>query len=101
MNTIDNNTHLMQADTISGASEPDMVKLTNLISAYAPHDGCFELRIPGVHAIRRSRTDKELVHAVTSWDAEAKKRRRDEVFPQDCKRAFELGAKLTAAASGL
>lgn len=36
----------------------------------------------------------------TSWDPEAKKRRREEVFPQDCKRAFELGAKLTAAASG-
>ena len=36
----------------------------------------------------------------TSWDPEAKKKRREEVFPQDCKRAFELGAKLTAAASG-
>ena len=36
----------------------------------------------------------------TSWDAEAKKKRREEVFPQDCKRAFDLGAKLTAAASG-
>lgn len=36
----------------------------------------------------------------TSWDPEAKKRRREEVFPQDYKRAFELGAKLTAAASG-
>lgn len=36
----------------------------------------------------------------TSWDSEAKKKRREEVFPQDCKRAFELGAKLTAAASG-
>lgn len=31
----------------------------------------------------------------TCFDAEAKKKRRDEVFPQDCKRAFELGAKLT------
>jgi multimeric flavodoxin WrbA len=36
----------------------------------------------------------------TCWDAEAKKKRREEVFPQDCKRAFDLGAKLTAAASG-
>ncbi len=34
----------------------------------------------------------------TSWDPEAKKKRREEVFPQDCKRAFELGAKLTVAA---
>lgn len=34
----------------------------------------------------------------TGFDAEAKKRRRDEVFPDDCRRAFELGARLTAAA---
>jgi multimeric flavodoxin WrbA len=36
----------------------------------------------------------------TCWDAEAKKKRREEVFPQDCERAFALGAKLTAAADG-
>ncbi len=36
----------------------------------------------------------------TSWDPEAKKKRREKFFPQDCKRAFELGAKLTATASG-
>jgi hypothetical protein len=38
--------------------------LAGLIRAYAPHDGSFELRIPGVHAIRRSRTYTELVHGV-------------------------------------
>lgn len=31
----------------------------------------------------------------TSFDAGAKKRRREEVFPQDCRRAFDLGARLT------
>jgi AraC-like DNA-binding protein len=35
-----------------------------LIAAYAPHDGSFELRIPGLHAIRLSRVNKECVHAV-------------------------------------
>ena len=35
-----------------------------LIAAYAPHDGSFELRIPGVHAIRFSRVNKECVHAL-------------------------------------
>ncbi len=30
----------------------------------------------------------------TAWDAEAKAKRRKEVFPQDCARAFELGARL-------
>jgi hypothetical protein len=34
----------------------------------------------------------------TSWDAEAKKKRHDEVFPLDCGRAFELGEKLAEAA---
>jgi hypothetical protein len=30
--------------------------LAELLMTYAPHDGSFELKIPGVHAIRRSRT---------------------------------------------
>lgn len=64
MNASDNNSHPSQADTVEGGSEPDVVRLAGLISAYAPHDGCFELRIPGVHAIRRSQTNKELVHAL-------------------------------------
>jgi AraC-like DNA-binding protein len=43
---------------------PDVVRLANLIKAYAPHDGSFELRFPGVHVIRRSQTYTELVHGV-------------------------------------
>lgn len=35
----------------------------------------------------------------TCWDPVAKKKRRDEVFPQDCKRAYEMGVKLVSAAS--
>jgi len=34
----------------------------------------------------------------TAWDPDAKARRRNEVFPQDCRRAYELGARLAAAA---
>lgn len=30
----------------------------------------------------------------TSWDPVAKEKRHREVFPEDCKRAFEMGAKL-------
>jgi hypothetical protein len=44
--------------------EPDVVKLANLLRACAPRDGRFELRIPGVHAIRVSRTNPEWVHVV-------------------------------------
>jgi AraC-like DNA-binding protein len=58
------NSHPLQPDTVVGASEPDVVRLARLISAYAPHDGIFELLIPGVYAIRHSRTNTELIHAV-------------------------------------
>ncbi|EHJ48989.1 NADPH-dependent FMN reductase [Solidesulfovibrio carbinoliphilus subsp. oakridgensis] len=34
----------------------------------------------------------------TCWDAAAKARRREEVFPEDCARAFALGERLVAAA---
>ena len=64
MKPINNNLHPPQADTAVGAGEPDVVRLAGLISAYAPHDGCFELRIPGVYAIRHSRTNAELIHAM-------------------------------------
>ncbi len=38
--------------------------LARLLAAYAPHDGSFELRIPGVHASRFSRVNNECVHAL-------------------------------------
>ena len=34
------------------------------MAAYAPHDGSFEMRIPGVHASRFSRINNECVHAL-------------------------------------
>ena len=46
------------------AGAPDLARLAALLKAYAPHDGSFELRIPGVYAIRRSRPTSELVHAI-------------------------------------
>jgi len=36
----------------------------------------------------------------TLFDPVAKAKRREEVFPKDCERAFELGAKLVMAARG-
>ena len=38
--------------------------MARLIAAYAPHDGSFELRIPGLHASRFSRINRECVHAL-------------------------------------
>jgi AraC-like DNA-binding protein len=64
MKSIANDSLIQQTGTVVGSSEPDVVKLASLIRAYTPHDGRFELRIPGVHAIRVSRTNPDLVHAL-------------------------------------
>jgi AraC-like DNA-binding protein len=49
---------------INGPNEPDTAKLARLVAAYAPHDGSFEQRIPGLHASRFSRVNQECVHAL-------------------------------------
>jgi AraC-like DNA-binding protein len=44
--------------------EAKAARLAGLIRAYAPHDGVFPLRIPGVYASRASQVNKECVHAL-------------------------------------
>lgn len=48
----------------AGVSRQNVTRLAGLLSAHAPHDGSFELCIPGVHAIRASRPSAELVHGL-------------------------------------
>jgi AraC-like DNA-binding protein len=62
--TSGNSAFSRRANKLAGANEPDTAELARLIAAYAPHDGSFELRIPGVHASRASRTNEECVHAL-------------------------------------
>ncbi len=45
-------------------AESGTANLARLLAACAPHDGTFELRIPGVHASRYSRINNECVHAL-------------------------------------
>jgi hypothetical protein len=45
-----------------GSIEPDTAKLARRIAAYAPHDGSFDLRIPGLCASRYSRIDSQCAH---------------------------------------
>jgi AraC-like DNA-binding protein len=52
------------AHQVTGIKQPDMAGLSALIRAYAPHDGTFELRIPGLYLSRASRTNTECVHAL-------------------------------------
>jgi AraC-like DNA-binding protein len=56
---------LRRGDKIGESNAPDLGRLGRLIAAYAPHDGSFDLRIPGVHAIRLSRVNQECVHALS------------------------------------
>ncbi len=51
-----------QARNGMGSADQDTARLVRLIAAYAPHDGTFALRIPGLHASRYSRINKECVH---------------------------------------
>jgi AraC-like DNA-binding protein len=48
----------------AGSNEPDVVKLARCIAAYAPHEGSFDLRIPGLTVSRTSRTNTECAHAL-------------------------------------
>jgi AraC-like DNA-binding protein len=46
------------------ADEADTAKLARCIAAYAPHDGTFDLSIPGLHVSRFSRINRECVHGL-------------------------------------
>lgn len=43
-----------------------LARLAELLAKHAPYDGSFELRVPGVHAIRRSMVTREMVRATVS-----------------------------------
>jgi AraC-like DNA-binding protein len=51
-------------DGVAGANPPDTAQLARLIRAYAPHDGSFDLSIPGLCVSRTSRTNTESAHAL-------------------------------------
>jgi multimeric flavodoxin WrbA len=44
--------------------------------------------------------DEYSKYVSTAWDPVAKARRRDEVFPVDCRKAHDMGLRLSAAAKG-
>jgi AraC-like DNA-binding protein len=52
------------ADETARPNGPDTAKLARYIAAYAPYDGSFELRVPGLWASRLSRVNTECVHAL-------------------------------------
>lgn len=48
----------------ASSGKPDTTALARCISTYAPHDGSFEMRVPGLHVSRFSKTNGECVHAL-------------------------------------
>jgi AraC-like DNA-binding protein len=55
-----------RADKDPNPNGPDTAALAQRIAAYAPHDGTFDLRIPGLHASRYSKINTECVHGLQS-----------------------------------
>jgi AraC-like DNA-binding protein len=53
-----------RADQTVGPTEAGLTQLARRIAAYAPHDGTFDLSIPGLHVSRFSRVNAECVHAL-------------------------------------
>ena len=51
-------------EKVARSSQPDAGKLARRIAAYAPHDGVFDLSVPGLHASRYSQIHADCVHAL-------------------------------------
>ncbi|HWZ97063.1 MAG TPA: AraC family transcriptional regulator [Candidatus Dormibacteraeota bacterium] len=54
----------LRPNKVGGSNEADIAKLARCIAAYAPHDGTFDLSIPGLHVSRFSRINRECVHGL-------------------------------------
>jgi AraC-like DNA-binding protein len=82
----------------------DTSKLGRLLAAYAPHDGSFDLPVPGLHASRFSRVNNECVHAlsVSSLCIVAQGAKTvivgDDVFEYDASRMIVFSVALPVAA---
>lgn len=64
MKSVTREPHLAYGGADEGPRGPNAARLAGLIRANAPHDGRFDLGIPGVYAVRSSRVNTELVHLV-------------------------------------
>jgi AraC-like DNA-binding protein len=58
------NSLAIRADQTARPNEAGLTQLARRIAAYAPHDGTFDLSIPGLHVSRFSRVNAECVHAL-------------------------------------
>ena len=54
----------LQSHPGEAANEFELEKLARLIATYSPHDGSFDLHIPGLHTGRLSRINKQCTYAL-------------------------------------
>jgi hypothetical protein len=57
---------IRQANKLADPNESDPAQLASCLAAYAPHDGSFQMRVPGLQVSRFSRINGECVHALRS-----------------------------------
>ncbi len=57
-------TSAQRRPNVDASTESALTRLARLLSAYAPYDGSFELRVPGLFASRVSRAMKTCAHAL-------------------------------------
>ncbi len=55
---------IRQSNKPLGAGESNTAPLARCIAAHTPHDGTFQMRVPGLYASRFSRSNGECVHAL-------------------------------------
>jgi AraC-like DNA-binding protein len=53
-------------DPDEGPHPESLARLADLLAAHTPYDGSFPLRVPGVHAIRRSTPTRDMVRATVT-----------------------------------
>jgi hypothetical protein len=54
----------VKKSTNAGSEHPDLPRLAELVKIYAPYDGSFETKVPGVHVFRRSKMNAEKLHVL-------------------------------------
>ena len=64
MSSIGKTLSFRQANKLAGPGELPTAQLASRIAPYAPHDGSFEMRVPGLQVSRFSRINGECVHAL-------------------------------------
>jgi AraC-like DNA-binding protein len=93
-----------RSEKIGTSVEPDIAGLARRIAAYAPHDGSFPLRIPGVYTSRFSRVNAGCAHVLRLPSlcivAQGAKTVivNDEVFEYDASRMIVFSVALPVAA---